>query len=370
MISQTHFGKRATVAALAFITAISLSFPSLAFAQVSVDGQELAQGDNAIGGGTATLTDVALDMVDVIANELYIDQDLTVNFNGGNEIDDVVIEGSANVELNFDEENEVSDVFVNDNADLTINADGHNEFEEVIATGDSQVTINVTDENEFETIIGENNATIVIKGTECQMKDTIELGDDEDDAEIATENGNLVIDHVTIEIESEKDAYVGSAYGDVTIDTSKIEADDTEYTLIAAGKELKIIESVIEIKGTLFSVGKMTIEHSDVEVEKAADEYDVYPYRVFSATGIELIREENGEVKETEIDGVPVWYVDTDDGDDVELEADGKPAYYKCKDGMPATGDGLNIWSLVALSIASAVAAGYAGFAARRRMKD
>ena len=73
--------KRACTLALAVVTACSLSFPSLAFASVVVDEAELAQGENAIGGGTATLTDTSLDMSGVTADTLYTDD------NDGEEVD-------------------------------------------------------------------------------------------------------------------------------------------------------------------------------------------------------------------------------------------------------------------------------------------
>ena len=75
-----------------------------------VDQTELAQGENAVGGGKATLVDAKLDMVDVTANELYTDNDLTMNFNGGNKIENVDVAGSAEVEMNYSGENEVEEV--------------------------------------------------------------------------------------------------------------------------------------------------------------------------------------------------------------------------------------------------------------------
>lgn len=65
--------RRAGIFAVAAIVACLLSFPQLAFATVRVDQTELAQGENAVGGGTATLMDSALAMIGVTAGELYTD---------------------------------------------------------------------------------------------------------------------------------------------------------------------------------------------------------------------------------------------------------------------------------------------------------
>ena len=346
----------------------SLSFPSLALATVRVDDTELAEGSNEVGGGTATLYDSALDMVDVTAGELYIDEDLNVNFNGGNTIDDVLVAGSAEVSLNYAGENDSDDVYVQDEANVTINANGHNEFEEVRAYDNSSVTINVTGENEFEEIEGYDNASITVRGTDCQKKDTISLGEGENDTALVTDRGNLVIDHVTVNVEG-KEAVIGSQNGDVTIDTSKIEgADDNEYTEIVAGGAMGINESVVDITGTVHSNGMMTIEHSDVKVGAPDAKYDSRPYRVYSKTGVTLIREDNGEVRDGEIDGERVFYVDTEDNDgrEVDLEADGEPGYYKCRGEAlaPKTGDDTDPFVPIAAGIAGVATA---WFASRRR---
>lgn len=336
-------GRRAAILALSGITATCLVFPSLALAEISVDGQELSQGENSVGGGTATLSDSVLDMVDVVAGTVFTDEDLTINFNGDNEVDDVVSAGNASV---------------------TINANGNNEFDEVIVYENSKVTINVTGENDFDSILGFDNASIVIRGTDCQKKDTINLGEDEDDAFISTENGDLIIDHVTVNVES-KYSYIGSDVGNVVIDTSKIAKEgDSEIVDIYAGGTMVITESVIEIAGDVRSYGQMTIDHSDVEATDPGSDYSPSPYRVYSHTGVELIDEENGEVKQGELEGETVWYVDTGDGRDVDLEADGEPGYYKCKggcgEGLPATGDSGSLpitVSLLALCAMSAAVA-------------
>ncbi len=370
-------GKRAGAFALAVVIACGLSFPQLALAAVRVDDTELAQGDNAVGGGTATLADSELGMVGVTAGELYTDENLSISFNGGNEIDSVNVAGSAEVDMSFAGENEVEEVHASDESDVTINADGHNEFEEIEATDQSNLTVNVTGENEFEEIVGRDDANVTIRGTNCQMQDVVNLGEGEDDTAISTERGKLTIDHVTVNLEGEE-AYIGSESGDVVIDTSKIgKGDDNEYAYLTAGGKMLIRESVIDIAGTVHSAGQMTIEHSDVKAEEPDDEYgDDSPYRVYSETGIELIREKNGEVLEGEIDGDKVFFVDTDDNDgsSVDLKADGKPAYYGCGDdddddddeaalqakSMPKTGDGASPLIPLVMAIAGVAAAGFA----------
>lgn len=359
----------ASALALAIVTAAALAFPSAALARVAVDDQELAQGENSVGGGTATLSDVALDIVNVTANNLVVDEDLTVNFNGGNDVEEFDVRGSANVEVNFAGENEVEDTHAHDASNVTVNAAGHDDFEEIEAFEDANVTVNVTGENSFETIEAHDNANVTVRGTECQKRDIVNIGDDEEHAGLSAEKGNVTIDHVTVNLESET-ARVGSKSGKVIIDTSKIASeDDNKYTEVVAGSTMEVSESVIDITGTVHSDDEMTIKHSDVKAEAPDDEYDASPYRVYSKTGIELIDEENGEVKEGELDGEKVWYVDTDDGEDVDLEADGEPGYYACKDKSmtsPKTGDNLNPWGFAALALVSAVAAGYAA----KRRKD
>ena len=354
---------KAGVVVLAAIMACSLSLPSFAFATVRVDDSQLAQGQNAVGGGTATLVDSVLDMVGVKAGELFADEDLSVSFNGGNDIDEVNVAGSAVVELSFAGENEVEEVRASESSNVTINANGHNEFEEIEATGQSSLTVNVTGENDFEEIEGRDDASVTVRGTDCQRKDVVNLGEDEKDTGISTERGTLTIDHVTVNLEGEE-ALIGSDKGDVVIDTSKVaEGDDNEYALVTAGGTMEVRESVIDVSGTVHAAGEMTIEHSDVKVEEPdAKHGDESPYRVYSETGVELVDEENGEVLEGEVDGDKAFFVDTDgnDGKEVDLKADGEPAYYQCKDdarakAMPKTADanGVLVPALSAIALAS-----------------
>lgn len=369
--------RRAGALALAVILTGSLSLPHLSFAKVRVDDTELAQGANAMGGGTATLVDSALDMAGVTAETLTTDEDLTVNFNGGNDIKAVITEGTADVGLNFSGDNEVEEVYATGSSNVTINANGHNEFEEVKAFESSNMMVNVTGENDFEEISGYDDATITVRGTSCQKKDIVNLGKDEDDTDISTDRGALTIDHVTVNLEGEE-AYIGSRHGDVLIDTSKVgKGDDNGYARIEAGGMMKVRESVIDITGTVLSKGQMTIKHSDMTVEAPDSRYgDTDPYRIWSASGIELIDEKNGKVLEGEIDGKHVFYVDTDDGDDVDLKADGDPAYYRCAGdrsagGAPATAivqalpktgdDGSPLWP-ISIALVSAAAIGLAAW--------
>ena len=357
----------------AALIACGVMIPSAAFAEVAVDGQPLGQGENAVGGGTATLSETVLDMVNVVAGTLNTDQNLVINFNGGNEIDDVLVSDSAVVEMNFTGENDVDDITVGGKADLTINADGHNDFDEVMAAGDSNLTINVAGENEFEEIEGKDNANITVRGVTCQKRDIIELGDDEDDTLIMTENGNLVLDHVTIDTEA-RFALIGTIGGEMLIDTSKIaKGDKNETVLIMVERALTIRESVIDIVGTITVEGKMIIDHSDVKVINSDTRDPDSPYPcVFSLTGIELLNEKNGEVKEGKSYQRKAWYVDTGDSPDVDLKADGEPAYYRCKSdesddagtkAMPQTGDETNVPMLMVTLISALTVA----LAARRR---
>ncbi len=357
-----RFCKKTLAWASSALLAGALFMPAPALGIVSVDDTELAQGENSVGGGTATLWDAALDMMGVTANTLYTDEDLQIGFEGGNDIGNVEVAGSAEVAMNFSGSNEVEEVHAHDNANVTINANGNNEFEEVEAHDRSNVTINVTGENDFEEISGNDDANVTVRGTSCQKKDVVNLGEGEEDSNLGTERGALTIDHVTLNLNAETTT-VGSDKGDVVIDTSKIaNTEDGQNTLMNAGGKLLIRESVFDIAGTVHSSGDMTIDHSDVKVVKPDEKYgDSSPYRVWSESGIELINEKNGEVKDGKLGDKDVRYVDTDDGEDVDLKADGEPAYYRCKGdndtdtdtddeatkddslkktALPATGDG------------------------------
>ncbi|MBR3225411.1 MAG: hypothetical protein IKF78_08820 [Atopobiaceae bacterium] len=375
-IRGTTFSKKVAACAMSVLVAGSMCFPSFAFAAVSIDDTELVQGANQVGGGTATLGDSTLDMQNVTANKFATDEDLTINFNGGNDIENTEISGSATVEMNFSGENKVEDIVATDESNLTISADGHNEFEEATAKDNASLTINVTGENDFEEIRGYDNADVSIRGTDCQKKDIINVGDDEEHSSIHTQNGNLNIDHVTVNLKG-KEMLVGSDKGNVDIDTSKIAKDgDNEYTRIHAGGTMRISESVIDIKGTISSTDKMTINHSDVKAkEPDAKKHDDGPYRIWSKAGIDLIDEENGEVKQGKLFGENVFYVDTGDGKDVDLRADGDPAYYKCDDDdddvysrrkLAKTADPGSIWVALCGAGMSALAASHV---LRRRSK-
>ncbi len=337
----------------------ALLAPASAYATVRVDETELEQGENAVGGGTATLLESVLNMVDVTADKLYTDESLQIDFAGGNDIGNVEVSSSAEVNIDFCGSNEVEEVHAHDNSDVTISANGNNEFEEIEAYDSSSVTINVTGENDFEEITGNDDASITVRGTDCQKEDIVNLGEGEEDSALKTERGDLTIDHVTVNLLADETA-IGSEEGDVTIDTSKIAAaDDDQYVLVESGDDMLIRESVVDIDGTVHASGDMLIDHSDVKVEEPDDEYeDSSPYRVWSNSSIELVNEENGEVKDGKIDDKDVRYVDTGDDDSVDLEAKGTPAYYGCKSVpnrsespkkavLAATGDERGIASVV-----------------------
>lgn len=318
---------------LSALLTLSLALPHTAFAAVRVDDVDLVDGENAVGGGTATYLDSTLDMYDVTAGYVTTDEDLTVNFEGGNEIDHFQVTGDAEVEVNFEGENEVEDIEAYDTSDVTVNMNEHNDFEDIEAHDDATLTVNVTGEAECEAIKGYDDADVTVRGTTCPQKDVVEVGEDEVNERIGTERGNLVIEDVTVVMES-KEASVGSESGNVDIKCSKIESgDDNERTDIHAGGNLFIGGSVIDITGTISSDHAMTIRRSDVDVEKA--DSDNGPYRIWAYDGITLIEESNGTVLEGKIDGKSVSYVDTGDGEEVHLKSALRPCYYKCDDGSP-----------------------------------
>jgi len=370
--------KRAGALALTAALGCSMAFPQLALAVVTIDDTELAQGETEIGGGKAVFTDASLALTDVEAGMLFTDEDLSVRFNGGNDIEAVTVGGSANVDLGFTGENEVEDILAAGQSRVTINADGHNDFEEVAAYDDAQVTVNVTGENDFESIVGMDRASVTVRGTDCQMRDVINLGEDKEQCGLITSEGDMTINHVTVNVEGEY-ALVGSFDGNVTIDTSKIgQGDGNEYTFVGAEGTMLIRESVIDITGGVYSAGQMTIDHSDLKVAEPDAKYKddkLDQYRVWSETGITLLREKNGKVKKGMVDGAAAFYVDTDDNDgqSVDLKADGVPAYYRCASAKPAraalpqTGDG----ALLSLPLAAGlVSAGSVALAARKRKDD
>ena len=136
---------------------------------------------------------------------------------------------------------------------------------------------------------------------------------------------------------------------------------------VNAGGTMQVKESVIDITGTVYSAGQMMIVPSDMKVGKPDPKYgDTSPYRICSETGVTLVREKNGQVKQDEVGGKKVHYVDTDgnDGAVVNLEAGGEPAYYRCAGetltSAPRTGDQTNPFLFMAAGVASAATAAYA----------
>ena len=322
-----------------------LAFPSNALAMVRVDDYELEQGDNEVGGGVASLNDSDLSMVGVTAREVYTDEDLNIGFNGGNTIDNVEVDGSATVDVIFEGTNAVEEVHSHGSSDVTVNASGGNDFEEIEAHDQSNMTVNVTGDETFEEITGSEDANVTIRGTTCQRRDVLNLGAGEEDTKITVERGNLTLDRVTVNVLA-REAEIGSREGNVRIDTAGIFAgDENSNTVISAGGKMGIRESVIDIPGTVFSHGPLTIDHSNVHVDKPVPiDGEDYPYRVFSYDKVRLIDQENGEVHDGEVDDEGVEYVVTDDGDgkdEVDLRAVGTPAYERCDAAtvLPKTGD-------------------------------
>ena len=384
------FAKPRRVGALALAAALAgnLLFPSLALAVVRVDETELAQGANEVGGGTATLSGSSLEMTGVTADDFYTDEDLDISFAGGNDISTAYVE-DAMVGMSFTGENDVEDIYALGDANVTVNADGHNEFEEINAYDSSSVTVKVTGENDFESMSASDDATIAVRGTSCQKKDIINLGDGESLSYIASDRGDVTLDHVTVNVKADE-AIIGSIDGGaLTVDTSKVACDDNGYVLLAGGKTSRIRESVIDIAGTIEGYGKLVIDHSDVKVvEPAPEHFDAFDYRIIGKDGIELVNQKNGTVLAGSSEGEGLFFVDTDgnQGRSVDLKADGEPAYYKCGDkdesdekstdvpatspaakALPRTGDA---GAPVAAVAAAAVLVGIAGFAARRREQD
>ena len=234
------FAKPRRVGALALAAALAgnLLFPSLALAVVRVDETELAQGANEVGGGTATLSGSSLEMTGVTATDFYTDEDLDISFAGGNDISTAYVE-DATVGMSFKGENDVEDIYALGDANVTVNADGHNEFEEINAYDSSSVTVKVTGENDFESMSASDDATIAVRGTSCQRKDIINLGDGESLSYIASDRGDITLDHVTVNVKA-NEAIIGSIDGGaLTVDTSKVACDDDGYVLLFGGRALR-----------------------------------------------------------------------------------------------------------------------------------
>ena len=316
----------------AVVVSVALAWPGTAFADVLVDGTELIEGANSVGGGTATYGSGSLGMENVTANNVSTNEDLNVNFSGGNSVDKFQVTGDANVDVSFEGSNNVEDIEAYDSSNVTVNLNGHNETEDIEASDNSTLTVNVTGENEVESVKGYDDADVTVQGTNCPRKDVVKVGDDESSERIGTERGNLVVKDVTVVTETEQDQ-VRSTGGNVSILCSKIAGgDDNKRTDITAAGTLFVGGSVIDVKGTMSSGGKMTIRRSDVDV--ARPDGDDSPYRVWSKTGIDIIEERNGEVKKGKLGDDEVWYLKTDDDDaseKVHLVSALKPCYYgKC----------------------------------------
>ena len=185
MKPRTNMPKRAWVLGCAIALAGSLAVPSLAFASVSVDGTDLNQGENAVGGGTATWTEQVINVVNVTAEAMIVD--------------------SEDVSLNFDGQNKVEHVYATGDTDVTVAVNEHNEFDTIEAYNDANVTVSVTGENDIEAIEAYDNANITVRGTDCQKKDILNVEDDDyNDNTISAESGDVTIDHVTVNLNGEE----------------------------------------------------------------------------------------------------------------------------------------------------------------------
>ena len=328
-MDHLHLNARRLTAALVTLT---LAFPGSAYAQVLVDGTELQEGSNDVGGGVATYGGGALGMENVTANDVSVDEDLSVSFDGNNSIDSFQVKGDANVTVGFNGENSVEDIEAYDNSNVTVNMDSDNELEDLEAHDKASLTVNVKGETSCEAVKGYDDANITVSGTTCPRADILKVGDDEASQRVSTDRGDLVVRDLTLVMDAEQ-AEVGSHNGNASIFCSKIKGgDDNERTDILAGGALFVGGSVIDVAGTMHANGELTIRRSDVDVTKPDD--DDNPYRVWSKTGITLIEELNGEVKDGKIGDDDVKYLKTDDDDEsekVHLVSALKPCYYtKC----------------------------------------
>ena len=365
--------RKGATAVVAVALVGSLAFPAPALAQVFVDTTEIFQGENSVGGGTATWADDQITMTGVTADHVTTDENVDMHFDGDNTIGNVEVTGDASVEMSFTGSNEVEEVHTWDSSHATINANGHDTFEEIEAHDQSSVDINVTGRNTFEEITASDDASVAIHGTSCQRRDVAVVGDDEEDTNIWTERGNLTIDHVTVELAA-GESFVGSLSGKVNINTSKIAAvGDARAVHLRAGDQMDINESVLDFPGDVIASGPMNITHSDMHITKSLSPYeDDLPYRVFSRTEINLLGEANGRVRDGEYDDDDVRWLDTGDDDEVDLHAAGSPDYYRCGSdsdrmtALPKTGDA-GVSGALAAALAGAGSLAVGVFLTRRR---
>ena len=320
--------RRAVALVLATVVACNLFFPSFAQAMVRVDDVELNQGVNEVGGGTATLTDSNLEMEGVTAAEFYTDEDLTIDYAGGNAIDETTVAGDAEVEMNFSGENDVTNVAVTDDAQLTINANEHNTFDEVLATDNSNLNLNVDGTATIGSVDASGAANVAVRG--AQRGATIDLGAGRDISFLDTESGNLSVENVRVNLNA-KEAILGSALGGtVTIDSSSLVAgEDNGFVFLGTCGTMLIKDSSMEFGGMVYSTGQMTIDNSNMRITKpTAFGTDSWPHRVSSRTGIDLRNELNGIVLSGMQEGKPIFFLDTNEnfGRVVELWAGARPA--------------------------------------------
>ena len=343
---------------IAVFVSVVLAFPGVAYAQVSVDGVEIVEGANAIGGGTITYGDGVMGIESVTAETVTTDESLAVSFIGQNEIDTFQVTGDASVTVDFSGENSVEDIEAYDTSDVVVNMDADNELQDLEANDSSSLTVRVTGEVSCEAIKGYDDASVTVEGTVNPTEDKIIVGEDEDSERIGTERGDLAISDVSVVMEAEE-AAITSEEGNVYLYNSSIESGySNERTDIYAGGELYVDESVVNVTGTMSSVGELTLHASDVDVR--APEGDDSPWRIWSETAINLIEEVNGHIKDGMLGEKSVKYLETDGykaNKLVHLLSVGKPHFYveqdmhdlRRDDKLPATADASDLTAAVLL---------------------
>lgn len=343
---------------IAVLVSVVLAFPGMAYAQVSVDGVELVEGTNAIGGGTITYADGVMGVESVTAETVSTDESLSVSFIGQNEIDTFQVTGDASVAVGFSGENSVEDIEAYDTSNVVVNMDSNNEFQDLEANDSSSLTVRVTGEVSCEAIKGYDDASVTVEGTTSPTGDKIVVGEGEDSERMGTECGDLVVRDVSVVMEAEE-AAVASEEGNVYVYNSSIEGGySNERTDIYAGGELYVDESVVNVTGTMRSSGELTLRASDVDVH--APKGDDSPWRIWSETAINLIEEVSGQVKDGMLGEKRVKYLQTDGykaGEKVSLLSIGKPRFYvqqtmhnlRRDDKLPATADASDLATSVLL---------------------
>lgn len=296
-------------------------------ANISVEGESVVKGDIAVSDG---------DLVIAVADDVTVNGNVSVS--GG----DLTITGD-------------DAVYGEDKPSITLTREDKSGsgYNNIFASGDIDISdVNITFDNEGyenDDYHGSVFAGAATWNSETQQPDYKE--------------GNIAITNSKIAAKDVKDDSTANAEYDYSMNT----------VAITALGELGIKESVIDAN-RVYSRGQMTIDNSDVTATRnyKLSESDDVPFwqGVCSATGIDLIGESNGEVKQytSIMDNAEYHYVSTDSDDEVELKAAAKPAYYgsfynASTQGMPtageitempATGDAENVGLLAGAAAAAA----------------